>query len=278
MVADFGIALALSAAAGGRMTETGLSLGTPHYMSPEQATAEKEISGRSDVYSLGSVLYEMLTGDPPHTGSSAQQIILKIVTDTARPVTELRKAVPPNVAAAVAKSLEKLPADRFATAREFAEALTNPGFTTAAVGMAGGAAPGAGSWLRDRRTQATLALTALAVATLAWSLTRMTGMPGPSEYDVALPDSAAMGGLGFWRGFAVSPAGDFLVYKTVGAGPGTLWYRSLLDGAARPIPGTENAIQPSIATGGDRVAFIRDRGEDWTLETISPAGGESVTL
>ncbi len=72
MVADFGIALAVSAAAGGRMTETGLSLGTPHYMSPEQATAEKELTNRSDIYSLGVVLYEMLTGEPPHTGSSAQ--------------------------------------------------------------------------------------------------------------------------------------------------------------------------------------------------------------
>ncbi|MFN2315452.1 MAG: serine/threonine-protein kinase, partial [Gemmatimonadales bacterium] len=95
MVADFGIALAVSAAAGGRMTETGLSLGTPHYMSPEQATAEKEISARSDVYSLGSVLYEMLTGSPPHVGASAQQIIMKIVTEEAAPVTKLRKAVPP---------------------------------------------------------------------------------------------------------------------------------------------------------------------------------------
>ncbi|HUF51125.1 MAG TPA: serine/threonine-protein kinase [Longimicrobiales bacterium] len=75
MVADFGIALAVSAAAGGRMTETGLSLGTPHYMSPEQATAEKEISARSDIYSLASVLYEMLAGQPPHLGGSAQQII-----------------------------------------------------------------------------------------------------------------------------------------------------------------------------------------------------------
>src|SRR4029079_11398571 len=76
MVADFGIALALSAAAGGRMTETGLSLGTPPYMSTEPATADKEISARSDVYSLASVLYEMLAGSPPHTGSSAQQIIM----------------------------------------------------------------------------------------------------------------------------------------------------------------------------------------------------------
>ncbi|HXI22131.1 MAG TPA: serine/threonine-protein kinase, partial [Gemmatimonadales bacterium] len=108
MVADFGIALAVSAAAGGRMTETGLSLGTPHYMSPEQATADKDISNRSDIYSLGSVLYEMLTGEPPHMGTSAQQIIMKIIAETAKPVTALRKSVPPNVAAAVARALEKL--------------------------------------------------------------------------------------------------------------------------------------------------------------------------
>ena len=100
MVMDFGIALAVSAAAGGRMTETGLSLGTPHYMSPEQATAEKEITGRSDIYSLASVLYEMLAGVPPHEGGSAQQTIMRILTDTPRPVTEFRKAVPPNVAEA----------------------------------------------------------------------------------------------------------------------------------------------------------------------------------
>jgi eukaryotic-like serine/threonine-protein kinase len=129
MVADFGIALALSAAAGGRMTETGLSLGTPHYMSPEQATAEKEITARADVYSLGSVLYEMLTGNPPHVGATAQQIIMRIITDTPRPVTEVRKAVPPNVAAAVSQSLEKLPADRFESAAAFAQALKNPGFS-----------------------------------------------------------------------------------------------------------------------------------------------------
>ena len=129
MVADFGIALAVSAAAGGRMTETGLSLGTPHYMSPEQATAEKEISARSDVYSLGSVLYEMLTGEPPHMGNSAQQIIMKIIAEDAQAVTRLRKSVPRNVAAAVAKSLEKLPADRFESAKAFADALGNAGFT-----------------------------------------------------------------------------------------------------------------------------------------------------
>src|SRR5215204_351115 len=120
IVADFGIALAVSAAAGGRMTETGLSLGTPHYMSPEQATAEKEISARSDVFSLASVLYEMLAGQPPHLGGSAQQIIMKIITEQPAPVTQFRKSVPPNVAAAVAKALEKLPADRFESSAAFA--------------------------------------------------------------------------------------------------------------------------------------------------------------
>ena len=137
MVADFGIALAVSAAAGGRMTETGLSLGTPHYMSPEQATGERDITGRSDIYSLGSVLYEMLTGNPPHTGATAQQIIMKIVTEDAAPVTKLRKSVPPNVAAAMAKSLEKLPADRFESARAFADALRNPAFTTVRTSSVG---------------------------------------------------------------------------------------------------------------------------------------------
>jgi serine/threonine-protein kinase len=94
MVMDFGIALAVSAAAGGRMTETGLSLGTPHYMSPEQATADRDISARSDIYSLASVLYEMLTGEPPHTAGSAQGVIMKIITDIARPVQELRRTCP----------------------------------------------------------------------------------------------------------------------------------------------------------------------------------------
>src|SRR5512134_1598796 len=119
MVMDFGIALAVSAAAGGRMTETGLSLGTPHYMSPEQATADKTITARSDIYSLASVLYEMLAGEPPHTGGSAQAIIMKIIAEPVVAVTTLRKSVPSNVAAAVAKALEKVPADRFESAKAF---------------------------------------------------------------------------------------------------------------------------------------------------------------
>ena len=177
MVADFGIALALSAAAGGRMTETGLSLGTPHYMSPEQATAEKEITARSDVYSLGAMLYEMLTGDPPHTGSSAQQIIMKIVTDTPRAVTELRKAVPPNVTAAVAKALEKLAADRFDSAAKFGEALTNPAFALPRTQRSVGSSAMEGSrW--NRLTTVFAAVALLATIFGIWS--RVGSRPSPA--------------------------------------------------------------------------------------------------
>ncbi|MBC7894011.1 MAG: serine/threonine protein kinase, partial [Cytophagaceae bacterium] len=150
MVMDFGIALAVSAAAGGRMTETGLSLGTPHYMSPEQATAEKDLTKRSDLYSLATVLYEMLTGAPPHTGATAQQIIMKIITEPAEPVTKLRRSVAAHVSEAVSKALEKLPADRFESAKAFADALRDGAFTYGAVTARRGtasSAPSRASWL-----------------------------------------------------------------------------------------------------------------------------------
>ncbi len=276
-VADFGIALAVSAAAGGRMTETGLSLGTPHYMSPEQATAEKEITGRSDVYSLGVVLYEMLTGNPPHVGASAQQIIMKIVTEEAAPVTKFRKSVPPHVAAAVAMSLEKLPADRFESAKALADALGNPGFTTTRTRAGVAVAPGS-VWLRDRRTIGTLALAAVALVAAAWMAGRPGAGQGPREYDVGLPDSAEM-----WTirgtGFAVAPGGDFVVYQAVREGHGELWYRSLLDGTARRIDGTDDGWQPVLSRDGSQLAFLRERdGGSWTVEVIPVAGGSSTAL
>jgi tRNA A-37 threonylcarbamoyl transferase component Bud32 len=183
MVADFGIALAVSAAAGGRMTETGLSLGTPHYMSPEQATADKDLTRRSDVYSLASVLYEMLTGDPPHTGSSAQAVIMKIVTDVPRPVGELRRTVPPNVAAAVAKALEKLPADRFESARDFAAAVADPhyGEPGAAGSAAGGLPLTWRGWLRDPRSWVALCVAAFGVGAALFSSSGATVDRGQAE-------------------------------------------------------------------------------------------------
>ena len=125
LVADFGIALAVSSAGGGsRMTETGMSLGTPHYMSPEQAMGEREITARSDVYALGAMTYEMLVGDPPFIGSTAQAIVAQVLTEDPRPLVVRRRSVPPEVEAAVLTALEKLPADRFGSAQEFAAALS----------------------------------------------------------------------------------------------------------------------------------------------------------
>src|SRR5438132_4507205 len=127
VVADFGIALALTAAGGSRLTETGLSLGTPQYMSPEQATGDRALDARSDIYSLAAVLYEMLAGEPPHTGPTVQSVIAKVLTDRPRPLRALRDAVPPPLESAVQKALAKVPADRLASAAQFAEALTRSG-------------------------------------------------------------------------------------------------------------------------------------------------------
>ena len=126
LVADFGIALAVQQAGGPRMTQTGLSLGTPQYMSPEQAMGERTIDARSDIYALGAVTYEMLAGDPPFTGSSVQAIVAKVLTEKPTPLRTVRDTVPEAVEHAVLTALAKLPADRFATAAEFATALTSP--------------------------------------------------------------------------------------------------------------------------------------------------------
>jgi len=269
MVADFGIALAVSAAAGGRMTETGLSLGTPHYMSPEQATAQKEITGRSDIYSLASVLYEMLAGDPPHVGSSAQQIIMQIVTDAPRPVNALRKSVPPNVAAALSKALEKLPADRFDTAKSFADALANPTFQTAAASS--GASPTA---VPPYRRTALLAATGTAVlfaALFVWSLGRtptnagrepitFTFRPGPPERDPNI---------------TISPDGRQIVVPVPDSeGVNHLVARDLASMALTVLPGTEDARAPQFSADGKWILFTR-QGQ---VNRIPATGGTPVAV
>ena len=131
MVADFGIALAVSAAAGERLTATGVLVGTPEYMSPEQSIGERALDARSDVYSLGCVLYEMLAGEPPYTGTTAQAVIAKRMTDPVPAVRRVRDAVPPGVDQTLMRALARTPADRFASAAAFAEALAQPAVVTA---------------------------------------------------------------------------------------------------------------------------------------------------
>jgi eukaryotic-like serine/threonine-protein kinase len=275
MVMDFGIALAVSAAAGGRMTETGLSLGTPHYMSPEQATADRDISARSDIYSLASVCYEMLAGDPPHTASSAQAIIMKIVTEVAPPVTTRRKSVPPHVADALATALEKLPADRFATAADFVAALkgtTASTRLTSAGSRASAAKPG-----RERLLAAALALSIIA-AGIGW--TRRTPEPAPSRQQVVLwrhafPEAMAPGATLLATQAAIAPDGSAIVF--VDSTPqGYVLMRKLRGSPeATPIAGTEGGVTPFFSPDGAWVAFLTVDGK---VRKVPIAGGGVITL
>jgi hypothetical protein len=273
IVADFGIALAVSAAAGGRMTETGLSLGTPHYMSPEQATAERQITHRSDIYSLGSVLFEALTGEPPHTGSSVQMIVMKIVADVARPVTELRRAVPPHVAAAVAKSLEKLPADRFESAKAFAEALHNPAFTTHVA--AGRTVAATGPVSRRFALPALAAVAALSLALAVWAWTGASRTTTPvARHLTTLGAPGALDGLTFAIEAALAPDGSALVFRSPLAGPGQLYIKRRDEVVARPLAGTEGGSGPFFSPDGAFVGFVAN-GQ---LRRVPVAGGESLVL
>jgi serine/threonine-protein kinase len=270
MVADFGIALALSAAAGGRMTETGLSLGTPHYMSPEQATAEKELSNRSDIYSLGCVLYEMLTGNPPHTGASAQQIIMKIVTEEAAPVTKLRKSVPANVAAAVAKAVERLPADRFESAAVFAHALGDPAFHTV-TGIAGGT--GVTAPARSRRALVALtALTAMLLLAALWGWLRPRPELPVIRYGLALPPAQAL--VQGSTAPVPSPDGSFLIYLGPGEGGNQLWMKRRDSYDATPIPGTSGTASYTLSPDGEWIALITAG----RLGKLPVRGGTAVPL
>ncbi|HTJ23938.1 MAG TPA: protein kinase, partial [Gemmatimonadaceae bacterium] len=268
MVADFGIALAVSAAAGGRMTETGLSLGTPHYMSPEQATAEKEITARSDVYSLGAVLYEMLSGDPPHTGASAQQIIMKIITEQPAPVTTLRKSVPANVAAAVSMALEKLPADRFENAKSFGQALRDPGFRRATEASTTGRAMSR----RDPWRVGLGALAVLAMAVAAWLGThRGTAKVQQSRFALALPPGQELAAPGGSR-IDFAPDGRSFVYTGAGVGGEQLWLRRMNSLDAVRIAGSEGATSPVFSPDGSEIAFVTL--SPFGLKTVSVTGGQ----
>jgi eukaryotic-like serine/threonine-protein kinase len=156
VVADFGIAHAVSAAGADRLTQTGVSVGTPLYMSPEQAAGDRALDGRSDLYSLGCVLYEMLGGQPPFTGPTAEVITRQHLITEAAPVTNLRPTVPADVAGALARTLAKNPADRFNPAAQFVQALTT-GAAAAGLAPAASRAPARRTWLTGAAVVALLA-------------------------------------------------------------------------------------------------------------------------
>ncbi len=254
LVADFGIALAVTTTGSARMTETGMSLGTPHYMSPEQAMGERTLDARADVYALACVLYEMLVGEPPFTGPTAQAIVARVLTSAPEALTRRRPTTPAHVDAAVLHALEKLPADRFASAAMFADALSDSSTSWSARASAPVATPVRAS----RATTFTIggltavALTAAVVA--AWALReRAIASDQPVvRFTVPLGDGANLQAL------AVSPDGRRIAYITDSATVPRLSVRALDSTTSRAMPAADGLRYGGTAFSPDGkwLAFI----------------------
>jgi len=263
LVADFGIALAIESAGADRLTGTGVSLGTPQYMSPEQVTGEERLDARTDVYSLACVLYEMLAGQPPHSGPTVQSVLTKVVSEEPRPITSLRSRVPRYIAAALDQALAKLPADRFATVREFAESLADR-FEARALRPAAFAFPRWTVWA------AVAVLAGLGVAAaVAWVTRRTVAAPKVTRLVLPVPTGYTML-YGEKPDLAISPDGLELVYRAAGS----LYMRALDRFDAQPIPGTEGAHTPFFSPDGVWLGFVRGP----SLMKMPATGGLAVKI
>jgi serine/threonine protein kinase len=271
IVADFGIALAVTQPGDARMTRTGLALGTDSYMSPEQGMGERTVTARSDIYSLGVVTYEMLAGERPFTGPTVQSILAKIMTEDPRPLITVRRNVPPNVDAAISHALERVPADRFASAHEFAEALNNPSFTLSATSASKRSIGPSG---RERWVlYGAGGIAALLLAAVLWSAMRRADSKPVLRYNLALDSVEAMAPGGSYAGrLALSPDGSLMAY--VGGPHAQLMLRPRNQLHATVMPGTEGASTPFFSPDGKHVGFL---GE--SIVQIAPInGGPLVTV
>jgi Tol biopolymer transport system component len=276
LVADFGIALAISAAGGTRLTETGLSLGTPDYMSPEQATADRELDARSDVYSLGVLLYEMLVGQPPFLAPSAHAVVAKILTAEPAPVSAARRSVPPHIEGVVAKAMQKLPADRFASAQEFGRALTDVSF----VGPRTTERAATGTAEAERRPRSTaVAWTIAGVTTLVAIVATMAWLgSGPPPSQVQRQQIVLWrGGPEDWSvryGTALAPDGSGIAYVDSVDGRTALVLKPSEAIEATPLAGTDEARAPFFSPDGQWIGFF----SEGVLKKVSRAGGGAAMV
>ena len=272
LLADFGIALAAGASDGGRLTRTGLSIGTPSYMSPEQTAGDRQIDARSDIYALGCVAYECLTGEPPFTGPTHQAVITAVMTGEPKPLVGRRPAVSEATAAAIHRALERLPADRFATAAEFAAALTTGPKARLPRRASGYRIP----WMVALGIGAGVILGALAVRLAAPSASH----PEVRRWNIVLPDSApvalaAPGSVSARQtAIALSPAGDRLAYVAPRGNTTVLVIRPLDSDSVVELPGTEGAYRPFFSPDGTWIGFFSGN----VLRKVPATGGDPVTL
>jgi len=284
LVMDFGIALAVSHAGGERLTQMGISLGTPQYMSPEQATGDRELDARTDIYSLGAVVYEMLAGTPPHSASTAQALIAKVIMDRPVSVRATRELVPAHIDAAVTRALAKLPADRFATAADFARALTGDHALALRESRALAAAPQKTTLSTfiarpavKRVAVGTAWLTIFGIAAAAGAFVTLAMYTAPSSpfirFPVLIPDSVAIPGLG--RAIAISPDGSRLALAGGMSGQGPRILSRPMNGVSfGPLHGTDHGTSPSFSPDGESILFVADG----RLLKVAAEGGAALPL
>jgi eukaryotic-like serine/threonine-protein kinase len=287
LVADFGIALAVQSAGTARMTQTGLSLGTPQYMSPEQAMGEKAIDLRCDIYALGAVTYEMLVGEPPFTGATVQAIIAKSMTERPVPPSAVRDTVPQGMEQAILRALAKLPADRFGSVKEYSDALVGQG-TGERIAAATGASrreaaaqmTGARALRNARRLNITLgSATVIAVAAAAWasshSAIEPTGVVGRFELTTTSEGLQPYFGQTAGKVIALSRDGKRAVFAVAQQKSYALAVRHLDQMTAQVLPGTEDAVNPEFSPDGLWIAFEVPGG---VLQKIAVDGTSLMTV
>ncbi|HUQ98466.1 MAG TPA: protein kinase [Gemmatimonadaceae bacterium] len=278
IVADFGIALAISNAGGPRVTQTGLSLGTPQYMSPEQAAGDRAIDGRSDIYALGAILYEMLAGEPPHIGNSVQAVIAKVLTERPRGVRMRRDTVPAHVERAIDKALAKLPADRFGSARQFIDALQHPkaAMETDLLSPLTPTERTRATRLRQASVIGGCVMLALLGGVGGFALARRNAPRAERvvRFGFHLPVGSRAAFSYFGSSASMSPDGRQIVYVGPPTATGAIWVRDLDAGADRLVAGTIDGIEPRFAPDGRWIIWFNHARLTWYR---TPVGGGSVT-